>query len=297
VTDPWSAETFTIAECRACGLGHTVPQPADLGRYYRDYHRPRHPLVVRWCARRRARMMAQVTASGGGGCALLDIGCGDGSFLLEAQARGWRVAGTELAPTLARSRGLEVFESLDDARPRAPYDCVTLWHSLEHVRDPRATLLAARALLAPTGALVVAVPNAGGLQARSFGRHWFHLDVPRHLLHFGERSLVRLLETTGFEIVRRWHQEIEYDALGWSQSLLNRLGRRPNAAFYAATGRQGTRGTVATLASVALAALAAPAVPVLARLGAGAVLIVAARPRVTAASQAAPVGADAHPAP
>lgn len=36
-------------------------------------------------------------------------------------------------------------------------------------------------------------PTAGGLQARCFGRKWFHLDVPRHLFHFTKDSLTRLL--------------------------------------------------------------------------------------------------------
>ena len=48
----------------------------------------------------------------------------------------------------------------------------------------------ARDLLAPGGKLVVAVPNIDSLPFRWFGRHWFGLDLPRHLTHFTPASLV-----------------------------------------------------------------------------------------------------------
>ncbi len=51
-----------------------------------------------------------------------------------------------------------------------------------------------RRLLSANGALIIAVPNAGGLQARIFGPQWFHLDVPRHLYHFTRSVTTRIVE-------------------------------------------------------------------------------------------------------
>ncbi|MBS1154029.1 MAG: hypothetical protein H6Q89_5727 [Myxococcaceae bacterium] len=43
VLDPQTREEFTIGVCEQCGLGHTQPQPEDLGRYYgAQYHGGRH---------------------------------------------------------------------------------------------------------------------------------------------------------------------------------------------------------------------------------------------------------------
>lgn len=281
VLDPQTLEHFAIAACERCGLGHTTPQPEDLQPYYGEtYHGGRHGFTARYCVRRRLRLV-RAAAGAGRGRRLLDVGCGDGAFLLGAQAAGWNVMGTEMNPALARAAGLLVQETIDDARAHAPFDCVTLWHSLEHMRDPHATLKSLAKLLAPEGFILVAVPDAEGLQARVFGAGWFHLDVPRHLYHFGAASLEHLLDATGFAIVRRWHQEFEYDLFGWSQSALNRLIPAPNLFFNRLTGRRAAagKGQVAAsyLAGAALSALALPFTAIGALSRRGGTLIVAAR--------------------
>ena len=110
--------------------------------------------------------------------------------------------------------------------------------------DPRATLREARALLAPDGVIIIAVPDAGGLQARIFGSKWLHLDVPRHLYHFNRSSLGNLLQREGFSTIREWHQEFEYDLLGWSQSALNYGPTAPNLFFDLLTGRKPDVGPI-----------------------------------------------------
>jgi SAM-dependent methyltransferase len=290
VLDPQTREYFSIAVCRACGLGHTMPQPADLSHYYGSaYHVGRHGFTADYCARRRLRLVT-AAASEGNGRRLLDIGCGDGTFLLAARDRkGWNVSGTEMNPATARMAGLNVYETIEEAQEAAdaPFDCITLWHSLEHLRDPRATLTQlAGSLKLDGGVLVVAVPDAGGLQAGVFRSGWFHLDVPRHLYHFNERSLRHLLEATGFSIERCWHQEFEYDLLGWSQSALNLMFPTPNLFFNRLTGRRTDAGKVETAAShlfgLALSALALPAVAIGTLARRGGTLIAVARRRTNA---------------
>lgn len=156
-------------------------------------------------------LAARALLPGDGGAAgknVLDVGCGDGRFLAALRARGaTSVTGLETDPVaanLARRRtGGPVLEApLEDADlPDASFDLVSLLHVLEHVPDPRATLLAARRVLRPSsGALFLALPNAASLEAAVFGRAWYHLDLPRHLWGWGPRTLTRLLEETGFEV-------------------------------------------------------------------------------------------------
>lgn len=241
VREPRSGQAFSIAACPACGLGHTTPAPDDTGEYYdREYHGGRHGMTAAYCSRRRLRLVTKLAGSGKGR-KLLDVGCGDGTFLLDARAAGWNVVGTELNASIARAAGLEVRPELADIAELSPFDCITLWHSLEHMRNPRFTICAARDLLAPNGLLMIAVPDARGWQASIFGARWFHLDVPRHLHHFCVKSLRRLLESCGFQLERTWHQEFEYDLLGWSQSALNCILPVPNLFFDSLTGRATSR--------------------------------------------------------
>ncbi len=235
VYDSVTGEAFEIQRCESCGLGITVPHPPEPSPYYKNYYGARHGVSAGFRARRRLSLVAKVTGRKGG--RLLDIGCGDGCFLAAARDAGFQVTGTETNPEPARRRGIEVFENLDECCEPGFFDCVTLWHSLEHMEDPRSVLARARVLLRPEGHLVVAVPDAGGMQARLFGRHWLHLDVPRHLFHFSLKSLNRLLAAEDFRVVQARHQEFEYDVMGWSQSTLNALGMRQNAFLKLMMGR------------------------------------------------------------
>jgi hypothetical protein len=254
VRDPQSDEVFDIVRCSRCQLGITVPVPEDLAAYYGErYYGGRHWITRRYCAWRRMRVIKQTTR-GITPSTLVDIGCGDGSFLMEARQAGWTVLGTEVNDRIP-SPGLEIWGSLDDLKARAPFGCITLWHSLEHLRRPTEALADLAEMLIPGGTFVVAVPDSRGLQARLFDRHWLHLDVPRHLYHFGLPSLRVAFEQADLDVTRVWHHEAEYDWFGWIQSALNRIMARPNILFDALTRRPRRVSRALVAANVVLAGL------------------------------------------
>ncbi|MDF2696603.1 MAG: hypothetical protein K0S65_4986 [Labilithrix sp.] len=289
--DPQSLEPFDIQTCSSCGLGHTSPIPEDLGAYYGEaYYGKRHSFTDRYCLARRLRILSGATSRGPGNRSLLDIGCGDGNFLAAAGAAGWKGVGTDIggAAENARKAGLDVHGSLEEVRSSAlptsgAFDAITMWHTLEHFVDPKGTLEGARSLLGPNGTLIVAVPDAAGLQASLFKGSWFHLDVPRHLYHFSRSALESLLGRAGFRVERWHHQELELDVFGWMQSALNAVLPKPNVLFQALTGKPSHGGSGelalsyalgAALAPAALAATAAGTV-----IGRGGTLVAIARPR------------------
>jgi SAM-dependent methyltransferase len=278
VRDPQTLEWFSILECERCGLGHTDPQPADLTPYYgARYHGGRHSFTDAWCIARRLRFLRQAHPEPK---KLLDVGCGDGRFLEAARGKGWRGFGTEMNPEPPRARGFVVETSVDAAGKHGPFDVISYWHSLEHFRDPRAAVEGAAKLLAPGGTLLIAVPDAGGIQAKAAGAHWFHLDVPRHLFHFTRGSLTQLLERVGLGVKRSWHQELEIDVFGWLQSPLNKFTQTPNALFDTLTGRPTPAPKLAVGRDFAVATafgpLAVAATLASTALGRGGTLVVAA---------------------
>ena len=68
-------------------------------------------------------------------------------------------------------------------------------HAVARARAPRRPGRRARADraagCAPAAALLVGVPNLASLQARIGGERWYHLDVPRHRVHFTPAGLRR----------------------------------------------------------------------------------------------------------
>jgi SAM-dependent methyltransferase len=246
VLDVQSGEPFSILRCKDCGLGQTLPVPEDLGKYYgAAYYGTRHGITAKFCDRRRVGFVTRASQKKG---RLLDVGCGEGTFLLAAQKAGWKVSGNEMNPEPARKKGLDVSAQLTGG----PYDCITLWHSLEHMPDPLGTVTKLAGMLAPDGVLIAAVPDAGGLQARVFGAKWLHLDVPRHVFHFDSRSLELLFQKSGLQVAKRWGQEFEYDLFGWAQSALNTVLAPPNVFFHCLTGRPAGAGALTVAANYVL---------------------------------------------
>lgn len=293
--DPLSSDRFEVRRCPSCSLVYVSPRPEDerLAAYYPDgYFGKRHPVLKDFFMDLRVRALPAARQG-----RVLDIGCGRGDFLLACRRKGWQVAGVEqdTAPImeLRESLGLEVVaNSALSSLPAASFDAVTMWHVFEHMADPRATLREVVRLLGPGGVFVAEVPNFGSWQARLGPRFWFHLDVPRHLLHFERVTLTRMLEAEGLAVDGIGTFSAEYDAYGMMQSLLNRVCPTPNWLFQLLIGRHWGGGIVDALVTLLLAPplalLSALVSAVAPAFGQGGVLRVVARKPVSTATRTGP---------
>jgi SAM-dependent methyltransferase len=155
-------------------------------------------------------------------------------------------------------------------------DLVIMFHVLEHLADPCAELRRLAARLRPGATLVLGVPNIASWQAQFSGRHWMHLDVPRHLCHFTPDAIERALNASGFRMTRIDFRSYEHDPFGWVQSTLDRLGFEHGLLIKRLTGMKRRSGAVATLAalvlSLPLGVIAVPAALASWRARAGAVM-------------------------
>lgn len=139
---------------------------------------------------------------------LLDVGCGNGSFLARAHDMGWRTVGIDPDPAavaFCRSHGLDVVEGNLAQSPSdwsSSFDIVTLRHCIEHVQRPDEYLRKARDLLKPGGEIWVAWPNTRSLGFAFFREAWAELHAPHHLCIPSPEQLEAMLKRTGFRDVR-----------------------------------------------------------------------------------------------
>lgn len=125
---------------------------------------------------------------------LLDIGCGNGSYLQEAHRLGWQPFGLEPDPNAAaacRRAGWEVFPGAlpQSGLPDDYFDAVTMSHVIEHLHSPIEGLREVRRILKPGGMLWIATPNVESIGHQTFRTCWRPLEPPRHLVLFNVRSL------------------------------------------------------------------------------------------------------------
>ncbi len=137
---------------------------------------------------------------------VLDIGCGNGSYLAWLKELGWepyRVEIDENCVKFAREEyGVDTFcGDLSEANFSDDFfDCITMWHFLEHSPHPLEALRESNRILKRDGLVVICVPNMNSLEAKLLKERSDLFDVPRHLCGFSPHTLRRLLSKTGFRI-------------------------------------------------------------------------------------------------
>lgn len=130
---------------------------------------------------------------------LLDVGPGMGGFVRFAEAQGWQVAAVDPYP--ATELFVPVVTNLEDARALGPFDAVCLFDVVEHLANPVDLLQRIPGLLAPSGCVVIASPNAGGTSFHSSGFDWVEVRPPEHLAIPSHRGIEAALERGGLGLV------------------------------------------------------------------------------------------------
>jgi SAM-dependent methyltransferase len=203
-------EGIKVGFCETCGFYHADPYPPEayLRDFYANYEMPTPQANLAETARLLARNTPRETR-------VLDVGCGDGSFLNELHQLGFRnLRGFDEGPAVERAmaRGIadisksNVWKFLDEVESggKTDVDAIVMVNVLEHVAEPLALLGRIHRALPDDGVLCVTVPNDFSPLQRAFLKVKGHLPwfvcLPDHLNYFDFKTLKVALGAGGFTV-------------------------------------------------------------------------------------------------
>lgn len=174
-----------------------------------------HELRYEGFSEGRYEVLARLTAQIPRGARVLDVGCGTGVLTEQIRDRcEAEVVGIEPNPIRAekgRERGLDVRTGVFDAeaaRKLGHFDVIVLADVIEHIAEPAHLLKAMHEALAPGGRIIASVPNVAHWTLRlnllrgRFEYQPLGLMDETHLRWYTLRSLTRLFEDCGYEVVQ-----------------------------------------------------------------------------------------------
>ena len=213
-----------LLACTGCGTCESIPGPPSAKPPEQHYLPHTVPTGMKgWLTDRSQDRKVSLLVPWAGQKGIVDLGCGAGGFLAAWRRARPRDSALGLendadAAALCRSRGLDVLEyDLGGTLPaeaggRSLY---SLWHVLEHLDDPAGLLDSIGQIMDSDGHIVVAVPNAAGLERTVFRSRTIAWDPPRHRWHFTPEGVTALSRLAGLEVRDRFNllSDDIYDAV------------------------------------------------------------------------------------
>ena len=248
------SEPYRLIYCSNCHNAFTAPLPPPEEHLLKaDVPDERLNVIqrflLRWFSVQRTSRVLQLLSPVDAPC-VLDVGGGNCRFANSLARSGCQV--TVVEPNVAsevhadkragvRFVGARFSSRLidDQILLENSFDCITMWHSLEHISNLTDALLTARRLLKLDGILYISTPNLNSLQADLGGNYWAYLDIPYQLSLLTPEGLLRLLKNNGFARFRLFFFSVEYDVFGYYQTIINLLSHSHNYYYLLRASQKG----------------------------------------------------------
>lgn len=203
----FSEGEYEIWECLRCGFGTISPMPSDeeiFQIYQGDYHCYVDGDDVEADAKKKYQWVSSWIKPT---IRVLDWGCGEGYFVQEVRDHGGEAEGYDISLSVAKKAkkkfGIKIktkrdFEGL---YRQGEFGLITIFDVIEHIVDFRRNLKAFHQWLVRDGVLIMTTPDMDSWERRLLSKRWYgYTRIPQHVNYFGESSLGRVLEETGFEV-------------------------------------------------------------------------------------------------
>ncbi len=213
---------YKVVKCNSCELCYTDPQidfSSDEWKFLYDenYFSEKSAWYEKNRERDRNERFSNVLKYSSNKIQnFLDVGCGEGFCLLEAENRGWNAYGVDITDNRiekAKKSSIKFFKSdlLNFKLPDEFFDVVYMDSVLEHVINPYNYLLEIKRILKKGGILYIGVPNEDSLF--NYFKKFFYgitrkgisykikpFQSPYHVIGFNQSSLNHTLVKAQFKI-------------------------------------------------------------------------------------------------
>ena len=212
----YTFEPFAVVRCMNCSLGYLTPRlsKSTIMDYYMDFkyfegsndYGYDNYFLQEAGLRRTFRYFLRVLSQKGlVGGSLLEIGCGSGFFLDEAEGYFNYRVGTEFCKELAEKASAYaddcIIGGIDALSRPHRFDIVVAISVIEHVYEPVTFLASICRHLKDNGAVVLVTPNVDGAWRHIFKSRWPSFKIPEHVTYFSPKALRCLANAGGFDLV------------------------------------------------------------------------------------------------
>lgn len=212
-----------LLNCNPCSILYASPalKPEALNTLYRDADFD-SSVESTFAARSYARTLAP-WLKGNKKNTAVDVGAGDGSFLMELKALGFKkMEGLEPSskPIMLANKSIRpflkqaVFEK--DIYRKNSLSLITCFQTLEHISEPFEFAEAAFEMLEPGGGVMIVAHNKDALSAKILGKKSPIFDI-EHLQLFSEKGLKKTLSLAGFTDIKVTHLFNSYPLQYWTK--------------------------------------------------------------------------------
>lgn len=225
-TKRYRIDAWTVEECRVCGFARIDPMPARKSRaecyseekvvgrnikqknFLQKFSRFLKRLFGKAAKRDKSAIFHnKLRRHLAPKSKVLDIGCGDGSFISRAKDL-FDCTGIEISEYLAslaeKRPGTKIITGnfLNTELNKEEYGAVTLISLLEHLDDPLQAMKKCFGFLRPGGVLLMKTVNYNCLNRRIRKGLWTGFRPPDHVVYFNPSNLESLLKKTGFKKIK-----------------------------------------------------------------------------------------------
>lgn len=246
-------EIFSYMQCSSCGCLQLYENIKDMSRYYNDYivfsdkkELPENILYNftnkiksffilsrKFHTRHKFRKNSPLscleclenTGINRNKSRILDIGCGNGTWLQELHNMGFRnLNGVDkYAPQSSMRYHFLRGEIFDISKQK--FDLITLHHSFEHMENPELVLKKIYELLEDDGTCIIRIPVMGCEAWKMYGQYWYQIDAPRHYFLYTPKALNIICRKAGLRICR-----VKYDSF-WGQFYVSEMYKKTDKSF------------------------------------------------------------------